>query len=298
MVADLMNQEYNGYKKGDPESSMGNFIRMSTDTTENVGVYCGGGCYEGKPDCKVSGSIFNYKQMVDQKKGTIGGWYGFPSGADLTGFYVNSSLIKTKLGKCLYAWDGATDNKVNSGCGGPATGGADCKDKDSAYYNQCDGQNCTAESPMVSKSWCTNVPDSEWPQHGNGARCFWKGVAFDTTGEDSKDETHDMLDWRTDHQDTMDGPYKDNTLAWNELILDGHRMLEALDEDPAATVLAMVYSGSPDTAKNMAEMFQKKYKLDKPVPIIFLDTAVDVRSGDSTPWVFKEKDQPDSELMV
>lgn len=146
---------------------------------------------------------------------------------------------------------------------------------------------------------CSNKDKSSWPQHWHGAGCFWKVVAFDTTaGKDSKDETHDMLDWRTDHQNTWDGDYGDNMLAWNELILDGHRMLEALNDDPAATILAMVYSGSPGTAQSMAQTFQKKYNLEAPLPVIFLDTNVDVRSGTAKPWVFKQQDQASSELIV
>merc|ERR1711862_687543 len=112
--------------------------------------------------------------MVDQNKGTPGGWYGYSSGGSLTGFYVNSSLIKTKLGKCLYAWDGATDNKVNNGCGGPAKGAQNCTDKKSAYNDTCDGQPCTGDSPMVKNFLCNNIPKSQWPSHGNGAMCFWK----------------------------------------------------------------------------------------------------------------------------
>lgn len=295
-VADLMNREYNGYTPGDPSSPFGNWIRMSTDLSDKLGIFCEGACFQGKPDCRVTGSVYNRKQMLDPNTGSPGGWYGSISGSPLTGFYVNSTLIKTRLGKCLYAWDGASDNRVNNGCG-CGQGTASCNDKHSAYYNKVPPEyteTSSGNSSNVAKCSCDSLSKDQWPKGGDGAKCFWKGVAFDTaSGVDTPDETHTMLDWRTANQQGSGnrGPLQ---LVWNEFILDGHRMLEALRQDPAGTVVATVYSGTPGMAQSIAKKFAQVYNLPSPLPVIRLDTHVDGRTGNARPWVFSAQDQASS----
>lgn len=87
-------------------------------------------------------------------------------------------------------------------------------------------------------------------------------------------------------------------LIWNEFNLDGHRMLEALKEDPAGTVLATVYTVTPGMAQQIAKKFGELHNLPGPLPIIMLDTSVDGRTGTAKPWVFKAEDQVSSFEVV
>jgi len=205
------------------------------------------------------------------------------------GWYVNSTLIKTKLGKCTYAWDGSSMGKVNFGCGcqqGHTGKDEDCDAKESPYNNKVPPDFTTtsgADSPNVKGCYCMTFPESNRPANGAGSACFWKGVALDTKAGDSEDETHTMLDWRINHTGGPQGGDRgDPMLAWNEMVLDGERMLEALKMDPAGTIPSMVYfgkSGKKAIAQQMAADFQAKYNLAKPVPVIKVNTDLDLEVG-------------------
>lgn len=65
----------------------------------------------------------------------------------------------------------------------------------------------------------------------------------------------------------------------------------------------MVYSNNfgpraLNTVKAMVNAFTKKHMLKTPLPIIRLDTNVDVRSSKATPWVFDPQDQIEDSLIV
>jgi len=229
---------------------------------------------------------------------------------------VNSTLITTKLAKCSYAWDGATMNKVNGacGCGQGPTGPGTCdatKHPESSYFNKVPPEyteTSNGDSINVKRCWCQQYRGDK-PADGTGHQCFFKGVAFDTTkGKDSEDETHAMLDWRVDHTGENSGSsYGPAVLVWNEMVLDGARMQEALKQDPAGTIVAAVYSGKDEwskklkkkAAQKMARDMRKKYKLSAPIPVIQLDQAVNTQSGHESPvWVYKAEDQSGSVAVV
>merc|ERR1712086_72887 len=95
--------------------------------------------------------------------------------------------------------------------------------------------------------------------------------------------------------------------AWNEMVLDGARLQDALRMDPAGTVVAVVYGGKDDSsaikfkgkAQQLAEYMQSKYKLSAYIPVIQVDATVDTQSGEQTPvWLFKEDNQPKSVIVV
>merc|ERR1712079_816636 len=100
--------------------------------------------------------------------------------------------------------------KVNFGCGcqqGPSGHKEDCNTTshpETPYNNKVPPdftETSGAESSNVKNCMCHNKHENELPRNGNGAQCFWNGVAIDTKMGDSPDETHTMLDWRMDHQD-------------------------------------------------------------------------------------------------
>jgi hypothetical protein len=303
-----MNEEYYGYKVGDASSPFGNYIRVTGDST----VWCGMGCHDGGPDCRVSGSIFNSAQMIDPThENAVGGWFGYQNGQGMSGFYVNSTLIRTKLGKCSYTWDGNTMSKVNNACGCPQgpTGPAACDEKahpDASYFNRCNppeySETCTGDDPQVNKCWCENYHGGK-PQDGTGHQCYFKGVAWDSVqGKDSEDETNKMLDWRvTPTREGSGGQYGPAITIWNEMVLDGRRMEEAMAVDPAGTIVAAVYAGKDDwskgmkrpAAQHMARQMQQRWHLSKPIPVIELLTTVDTQTGKKTPvWKYNPADQP------
>jgi len=265
-------------------------------------VFCHMGCHQGTPDCRVSGFIANHKQMV-QRNAPYGVALAF--GNTPTAWYVNSSLIRTKLGKCSFAWDGGTQGKVNMGCGahqGRSGNQSFCDEPDSPYKNKCCAPDCkettTGDSPNVKNSVCSNMDQSKWPttwQHGPD--CFWKGPAYYPPGGFVPDETHAMLKWRVDHQsEAGPDPEHDPMSFWNEMVLDGDQVLKQLEQDAAATIPAFVYNPKLDPqakvmAQKMANALQTKYKMSKPVPVIKVDTSVDVRSGNAKPFIFESADE-------
>merc|ERR1712072_1644759 len=97
-----------------------------------------------------------------------------------------------------------------------------------------------------------------------------------------------MLDWRIAHTGPpgthpgIQPTGADPIVAWNEMILDGERLLESLKYYPATTIQAIVYYGDvgdKKNAQNMASEFQKKLNLTEPLPLIVVNTKVDVRDG-------------------
>lgn len=78
--------------------------------------------------------------------------------------------------------------------------------------------------------------------------------------------------------------------------LDGNLVDKALEEDPTGVIVALVYSSQMGTEalenlKVMNQNFMKKYKLGKPLPMIYLNRSANVTKGDAKPWVFKPEDQ-------
>jgi len=258
-------------------------------------------------------------------KNHVSGWWGYTQGKGFAGYYVNSTLVLSKLAKCSYAWDGATTNKVNGGCGDSQGGqgrdrdhpgvGDYCDEKvhpESSFFNKVPPdytETSNAESKNVHPKWCIWYHGHDLPEDGTGHQCFWKGIAFDTTkGKDTWDETHAMLDRRVSHTKKDSGSdYGPAIEAWNEMVLDGARVQDALRMDPAGTVVAVVYGGKDDwsasqfkgSAQRLAKHMQKKYNMSAPIPVIQLDATVDTQSGEQTPvWLFKEDNQPKSVIVV
>merc|ERR1712080_428806 len=97
------------------------------------------------------------------------------------------------------------------------------------------------------------------------------------------DEMHQMLEWRAKNQ-------ANNTGLWNEMVLDGEKMIQRLEVDPARVIPAIVYVPSLDAqaktqAEEMAKAFQQQWHLPSPLPVIKVDTTVKVATGD--PFVFE-----------
>merc|ERR1711971_1349372 len=180
-----------------------------------------------------------------------------------------------------------------------------CADPASAYKDMAPPDYTKPVDPQsdyVLDHWCGRA--TTLPADGVGASCFWKGPAFDENVP-SPDETHVMLDQRVAHQEGS-GAGGPAITTYNEYILDGKLLFEELEKNAAGTILAVMYSKSrdgddsksKDNAQQQSKLQQAKYKLDKPLPVIFLDQSFDARDGKGSPWVFNKEDQPTSDVTV
>lgn len=287
-AAAMMNDEYKAFDSTNADGSIGTFIRITGATK----VYCHDGCHSGWADCRVSGSVYNPKQIINADTGAIEWTFTGTGGTgDYLGYWVNQTLIKQRLGKCAYTGDGGTDNKYNMGCGKRAA----------CTSNNCTDRTCAyaARDPATDYSTYINGDSEVVAGAMMGApgcdpgTCGYKGPAFWKETGLVPDETFQAWKWRADH---------DPSAHWNEYILDGEMMKEALAYNPAGTIPAIVYAsafpGGADAgkaaAKAMAQTFATEWNMDTPVPVIKVDLDVNARDGGSP---FKFEDTA-SELFV
>lgn len=207
-----------------------------------------------------------------------------------TAFWVNQTLLKERLAKCAYSYDGGTDYKYNMGCGtstapppGPGhcstTGQAACEDKNCAYLNLDPATEwtttATGESPCVSDGMlgsesCTDV-----------GTCGYKGPSFYKETGLIPDQTFDMLVWRANVGGEL----------YNEVIIDGELMIQELQYNAAGTIPAILYtSGGKSAATSMAQDMQSRWNMASPVPVILIDLDVVVTTG-GNPFVFEDADE-------
>lgn len=275
-----MNKDYHDFDSSQASGSIGTFLRITGSTH----VYCHETCYSGWADCRVSGSVYNPKQIVDETTNGIS-WYftGTATHGDYLGYWVNQTLIKEKLGKCAYTFDGGTDNKYNMGCGMHAP----CKS------NSCDDQSCAFAGLDPATDFTTYINgDSEAvtgivsPTCTDPGTCAYRGPAFYKETGYVADETFQAWKWRAD--------YSSGHLM-NELVLDGEVMKRELQYDAAAVIPAIVYASSfpggaaegKAAALDMAQKFATEWNMATPVPVIKIDLSVDVTSG-GNPFVFDD----------
>lgn len=282
-----MNDMYTGYSPDDTSSPLGVTIQMHQDFV----FYCDMGCFNGNADCRVSTTIYNHRVLVVQETNTI----AIPTvNSAGSGMFFNQTAIQTKLAKCSYQFDGATFNRLNGGCGCGA-GAMTCNDPSSAYSNidQESGGPATGTSPHVTRCSCED-PRHFDATHTNQEQCYWKGPSFYMPDGTSEDGTRKMLAQRVSNSEGVDdlghGKIRVKNEYWNEIVLDGHKLLEELQRDAVGTIPAMVYvKGSAhgkEQAVAMAVAMQSQYNLPAPVPVIAIDLEKDVRTGG--PFVFED----------
>lgn len=260
---------------------MGTFIRISGSTH----VYCHESCHSGWADCRVSGSVYNPSQIVDKDTGAIS-WYfvGTQTHGDYLGFWVNQTLIKQKLGKCAYTFDGGTDNKYNMGCGQHAP----------CSSNSCDDNTCAYAGLDPATDFTTYINgDSDVvsgavsPACVDPGTCAYKGPSFYKEAGYVADETFKAWKWRAEVG-------AGSPQLMNELVLDGELMQRELQYNPAAVIPAILYASTfpggaaegKAAAQDMAQQFATEWNMATPVPVIKIDLSVDVTAG-GNPFVFE-----------
>jgi len=286
-IAAMMNDEYTGFDPKNPSGSIGTYIRITGSTK----VWCHEGCYSGYADCRVSGSVYNPTQIVDETTGAIAwSFTGTQTDGDFLGFWVNQTVIKQTLGKCAYIGDGGTDNKYNMGCGKTAACTTNnCTDDTCAFAGMDPATNykthITADSDVVAGGMMGGPGCNDPGLCGYKGPAFWKQTGF------VQDETFSAWKWRAENPGGGWG--------WNEYVLDGEELKKALAYNPAGTIPAIVYASTfpgdgKAAAKAMAQAFATEWNMAEPVPVIKIDLTVNVVNGGS-PFVFEDTTE---ELVV
>jgi len=280
-VASLMNEAYSSFDPYNPASGTGLVVR----TTGKWEFFCPGfnsysGCYNGNTDCATSASIMNNKMML--KNGAI--HLGLER---RTGIAFNPTLVEEKIGRCSYPYDGVIWGRYNHGCGAVAScwgnNGCCASGAHSAFWNidPSTGAEVTPESAVVSRAACEN---------GHPYACFWKGAGFYPERGLAQSQTHTMLKERFDNQ----GSDPTQIEKWNEVVLDTAKLHDELSSNPSNAVWGMLYIKGDSNAKNiarkMSEDMMAEFGMATPVPLIAVDTHVNVATGN--PFSFEGGPEP------
>lgn len=283
--------------ESDPDSSIGVVIHMGL-----YEFYCkkvlNTSCYEGKADCMCSTSVYNHRMSLTDSN-------SFAAGLERrTGMVFNTSLVQSKLAKCAYQFDGASDRRYNHGCGGlPAGDHTTCEDKLSSFYNldPVTMQEVTDESFLVTEKYCPNHPEA--PKVPEDDQCYWKGPGFYPPHE-HPDELRKMIDQRLENQKGS----KELMQTWNEVVLDVELIHEELLSQPALAIPAIIWVkkesddqwnfASRQQAVDMAKKLQADYDMPEAVPVIGVQDWLDVTvKGFKGPFLFDYADAEPSVLV-
>lgn len=239
-------------------------------------------CYEGQSDCRLSASLFNHKVLVS-------GTQFAPTMSRPIGYVFNQDLTENHWGKCAFIWDGADSHNLNNGCGAGATGGQNCGDHRSAFWNQCnqpqDPHTCTrddhevtsrlckCEAPICAESYGVVSP----PATPQDETCFYEMPALVYNESTKTNHLRDSVKQRI-HNQGNDTTY---TSTWNEVVIDDRLLIPKIRENPAEAIWAFVCVPTDtqpiacDQAVAMRDEFQTAYNVTGTIPVLRLDTTVD-----------------------
>jgi hypothetical protein len=276
-VVDALNKQYMAYDMDHPEKSTSlgvtvSFAGVANDFNGNL--FCtpmmGTKCYQGFSDCRMSASLFNWK--ITSEDYVLAKTFGRGNG-----YVFNQTLVETKLGKCMYLFDGASENRLNNGCGLGA--GADCSKPGSAYANICKstGKVCTADDIEVKGQLCQPDGPISPPESGSkGNQCFYRMPSLNYPKFDQPNHLHLAVDARVQAELQSDS-YKDH----NELVIDDRVLIPQIWEDPAVTIPAFFFTQSyaksgRKAAEAMRDKFSQQYQVGK-VPVVGINDQSDFR---------------------
>mmetsp|Transcript_17989 Transcript_17989/g.49326 ORF Transcript_17989/g.49326 Transcript_17989/m.49326 type:complete len:419 (+) Transcript_17989:105-1361(+) len=267
-AADTLNQLYMGYDSADPTSPLGVVIHMLDSGSTDVNMGCGD-CHDGYSTCKMRAQLSNHRMMTSSEHTVM------PAFARTVGVVFKTEIADKAL-KCSYTSDGATDIRLNNGCGCSATsnktGQEGCDDENSAFANldPATGEEVTHSSLVVTDCHCSASTTTG---------CYFKGPAFfEGHGEN---ELRDMVETRLADQQR-------NAIAtedWNELIFDTRVLQPNYSQDPASVILAILYVKSEDlqrtsiaytAAKDTSIHVMRNRTGQAPPPIVALNVDTDV----------------------
>jgi len=300
----------------DDESHVGVTIDMRPD--DKFEFFCranGSTCYNGNGDCRISASIANNRVMITNTSRFAGVM------SRTQGIVFNQTTVDTRLAKCSYVYDGASDRRLNGGCGCGALGGADCHDVMSAYTNndcaasdsfdanacqnacRSNSSDCMKANPttqMVETCYCESPHlHADYDKDSTlTSQCYFKAPNFfNSTGAD---ETRNMLKRRLESQfatpvneplDANKTMFRYKPEYWTEVVLDGEVMFETLRSKPAHAIIAFIYDKANAVGKlnaqTMARTMQAEFNMTKPVPVVAFDSTVNVT--ETAPFSFESE---------
>lgn len=287
-AVETLNTMYMGFDENDDESRLGVTISMAANTTDfNGNLFCSPlmntSCYQGQADCRMSSTLFNHKVVVANNMFA-------PTMDRPVGYVFNQDYAENYFGKCSYLWDGNNFNDLNTGCGAGATGGNDCSNNFSAFYDQCittptephtctrtdpevEGRLCKCEPPLCAEEYGSVTP----PATRDGETCFYELPALIYGASTTTNHLRDGLKQRIALQGT-DG---NATGTWNELVIDNRLLIPKIRTEPTSAILAFVCipAQNPNAcamATAMRDKFHESYGVTGAgVPVVALDTTVD-----------------------
>lgn len=227
------------------------------------------GCYAGFADCRLSASLYNHKMIVDNETHKI--MLGLNK---KNGYVLNQTRVEAALGKCSYIWDGASQNRLNRGCGlGAPT--MSCADHRAAFYNICPstGQTCSEYADEVRHAFCTmyggQVPISSDPHYNP---CVFPGPAIDWHDQAAYYPHGSYLRDMANARAARNG---ENMGKWNEVVVDDTLMMHDISIDASQVITAFIYakSGLPASRANAEKMRDGFCKINNvsPIPVIEVD---------------------------
>lgn len=291
-----------GFDEDDDSSPLGVTISMTANPYDfDANLFCasevGTKCYNGFADCKMSSTLYNHKIVLqaDQPHRPAVG-LGRP-----VGFVFNQAKVETRLGKCSYIFDGATQSRYNNGCG-VGCGDMNCSSGHTAFDNICPstGKTCTADDDEVQRVMCKPHGPMPVPTKGTDGQCYFGLPALNYPGKARANHLRLMAKARVEHQ-VGSGPKGPLISQWNEVIIDEQLMIPAIRESPTSVISAFVYvksfGGSRGMAEGMRDKFCKDYSVSKEkMPVIGIDDTVDFTTTNGP--FFVEQEQVLSAIIV
>lgn len=311
MCAEYLNRMYYGYEENSTDGPLGVPLRGRTRfNEEEYWFFCEDQCFQpdgfAYADCNVQSSLINHKVMIDADSHTP--LYNPDTDTRAKEVFAYSifvifyeDVVREKLTRCAYQYDGATFNRGNGGCG-LGMGDRNCDDPASAFGGRCPDEGSPEtlyayqdECQATQSQWCGSeeMKGKSYPE----VNCFWKGPAWkspsyegaeaDLSVLSKNNELPDMLKQRLESQEdgqTEDGiPYLN---YWNELVVDGRVLKKLLDTEPEKVVAAWGYTvdGRPEAAgedervledaKRFRDEHFEKYGVS--VPLVSVNLHADV----------------------
>lgn len=305
-AVDYMNEHYMGFNEKRPDSPLGLTVNFRPGGEQGKLPIYVGSCYEGHAPNMTSTTLYNHKIVISNETGGLE-----PGLKRSVGIVYNQSGVETHFGKCVYMWDGASENRLHSGCGCGATGAIDqpgsCDDHTTAYWNidPKTGEWANSTSPSVKDCGCMTGLQP-MPVSTLEPACYFRMPAFTDIPDPGLNHLRSMVEHRLANQHGSDptplGP-RPRLGYWNELVLDNNQLLEALWKDPVSGIMGIFFvsDGDPEKtqiaqqdAQQYADWIKDTYHLGGVLPVIMLDTQVNVSKRGAKPF----KLPPDFDTIV
>merc|ERR1712187_20083 len=197
------------------------------------------------------------------------------------GFVFDQNVVESELGKCSYAWDGATNNRYNGGCGMGAPGN-DCSKNGNAFQNICPstGKICTADDNEVKDNLCEPAGPAAIPGTVTDYQCMWEGPALNYPWTKGSSNLRDMVNARLEHQNGTDSAGRPKIEEHNEVVLDDRVLMPAIARDPAGVISAFVYVKDCGNGRVLATTMRDRFCQSRgipvdTIPVVGIDTGVD-----------------------